>query len=258
MIRHIKRLFSKKKNEVSQKELQDLKTNISASFAKIKSDNEEQKRWINYLHTNHKEMNSKHSLLSEYQQNHERTHTKDVEHLNRWITHLQDVQKKHETDTKKLEENISFAFEKYNTYLIDLFKTVHELKIANETPSNAQERLEPRLDVTTGSKVSSNIDVSSIDEQKTTLEMTDSPVKHYANVLTRSEKKIIGELCNTKHKLSYKDLAMLTNLSSSTIKNHICHIKNKAFPIEELNDNNGIKRYYVPENIKNVLLSKTI
>lgn len=262
MIRHLRRIFSGQKAEdARRKELSELKENISQSFAKIKADNEEQKRWINHLHANHKDMHAKHSLLTEFHQNHERTHAKDVEHLNRWIQHLHDVQRKQEEDTKKLEDNISFAFEKYNTYLIDLFKTVHELKTAKETASaDVTERLGMRLDVQERQDISSNIPFETVESENTAQEetFTDTPVKHYANVLTHSEKKIIGELCKTTHKLSYNDLAMLTNLSSSTIKNHICHIKNKAFPLEEMNDANGIKRYYVPENIKNVLLSKSI
>lgn len=260
MIRHIKKLFSSKKDIsiVSKKELDSLKSNIMVSFSNIKQDSQEQKRWINHLYNNHKELESLQTMLKENHHSHEKTHLKDIDNINKWVTHLHETSKTQDENIKRLEENVANAFEKYNKYLIDLFKIVSELKNSQEDQAKnsvketqKREKTSPRLELTEEQSYSEPETFDMEEEEET-------PIKHYAKILTRAEKNVIAELCRTNQKLSYKDLAMLTNLSTSTIKNHICHIKNKSFPIKEANDRNGVKRYYVPENIKKVLLSKTM
>lgn len=82
------------------------------------------------------------------------------------------------------------------------------------------------------------------------------PLMNISDKLTRSEKMIIAHLTKNYQKLSYKDLSMLMNISVNTVKNHICNIRNKGFPLKEYNDAGNIKRYYVAENMKQILLSK--
>ncbi|MFP4190203.1 MAG: helix-turn-helix transcriptional regulator [Candidatus Woesearchaeota archaeon] len=76
--------------------------------------------------------------------------------------------------------------------------------------------------------------------------------------MTRSEKRVLAELCKTELKLSYKDLAVTLEVSPNTAKNHMCHIRNKGFPIKEYDDAKGVKRFYVPDNMKKILLSKNV
>jgi biotin operon repressor/chaperonin cofactor prefoldin len=260
MIRHIKQLFSRKKS-VSKKELEYLKENIAYSFNTIRSDIEEQKKWINHLHSSHKDLHALSSVLDDKHKHHQRVHNKDIENLNKWVTHLHDSTKKQEDAMREMESNLSMAFEKYNQYLVDLYKIVMDLKTTNAQPStDAHSRPETRLDAQVSTQTAENYNQPIMSNQPLPESVDEelSPLEKYSKILTRSEKNIIAEMCNTSQKLSYKDLAMVTNLSSNTVKNHICHIKNKGFPIHEKNDRSGIKRYFVPDNIRNVLLAKNM
>ncbi|MFW5852934.1 MAG: helix-turn-helix transcriptional regulator, partial [Nanoarchaeota archaeon] len=177
-----------------------------------------------------------------------------------------DTSKKQNELLRDLENNISLAFEKYNKYLIDLYRVVSEIKENKttyvsraQTSSDVYSRPETRLDDQKMIEERKNEEyIYRKEEKEEQNKESKPPLEHYSDILTRSEKNILGELCNTSQKLSYKDIAVMTGVSSNTVKNHICHIKAKGFPIQEINDGNGIKRYYVSDNIRKVLLSKTI
>lgn len=280
MIKHIRNLIKSRKDDSLKRELSHVKENVVRSFSNIKKDMEDQKKWIDHLHSNHKQIDSLYSLLHDKHNHHQKIHVRDIDNINRWIAHLNETSKKQEGALKELETNISLAFDKYNKYLIDIYRVVVDMK--SKTPiqnldahGRAHSRLQTRLDAQdelgrgesydgvitkTGSELNS-IPVAVSDRKGAALKETKdvkAPLEHYSNVLTRSEKNILAELCNTSHKLSYKDLAVMTGVSSNTVKNHICHIKNKGFPIKETNDRSGVKRYFVQDNIKKVLLSKTM
>lgn len=263
MIRHIKRLFSRR-NNVSKKDLEYLKENIAYSFNNMRKDIVDQKKWINHIHSGHKDLHALSNVLDEKYKHHQRVHNKDIDNLNKWISHLHETTKKQETAMREMEGNLSMAFEKYNQYLVDLYKVVMDLKTTNTQQStDAQVRPSVRLDDQVVAQTQENYNQAIMTNQPLPEQVLPqnedlSPLEKYSKILTRSEKNIIAEMCNTSQKLSYKDLAMVTNLSSNTVKNHICHIKNKGFPIHEKNDRNGIKRYFVPENIRNVLVAKNI
>ena len=272
MIRHIRNLIRSRKDDSLKRELSHVKENVIHSFSNIKKDIQEQKKWIDHLHSNHKQIDSLYSLLHDKHNHHQKIHARDVDNINRWISHLSETSKKQDAALKDLEANISLAFDKYNKYLIDIYRVVVDMKSGNNTQNlddhgRVYGRLQTRLDDQNRLESKENYDsvitpasadkVSKATKKKDTNDEK-APLEHYSNVLTRSEKNILAELCNTSHKLSYKDLAVMTGVSSNTVKNHICHIKNKGFPIQETNDRSGVKRYFVQNNIKKVLLSKTI
>ena len=262
MIRHIKNFLSKRNSgneEFLKKDLHSLKSNVSQSFLNMKQDMEYQKKWIEHLHSSHKQIDNLHSLLHDKHNHHQKVHAKDIENINKWIDHLHLSYKNQELALKDLERNVSVALENYNKYLVDIYRVVVDIKTnySNNTPiSIVNGRQDERLDVKESYELESNNSIYESDSNQ--FESDRPPLEHYSNVLTRSEKNILAELCNTSHKLSYKDLSMVTGVSPSTIKNHICHIKNKGFPIHEINDKSGVKRYFVQDNIKKVLLSKTM
>ena len=275
VIRHIRKFLGIERKHIPIKELETIKESVTMSFSNMKNDIEEQKKWINYLYSNHKDLNASHTVLHDKHEHHRKLHGKDVDNLNKWVMHLHEISKKQESAMQDMEEHLSLTFEKYNKYLVDLYKVVAELKTNNEEASvAAQSRPESRLDDQTQYKTSANTQLTELkndDEAQDTNTQdyhshshygsnnyTDAPVEHYSKVLTRAEKKIIAEMCNNSQKLSYKDIALVSNLSANTVKNHVCHIRNKGFPVKEMTDRNGIKRYYVPDNVRNVLLSKTV
>jgi len=73
--------------------------------------------------------------------------------------------------------------------------------------------------------------------------------------LTIMERAIIWTLINSDMKLSYEDIATLLGKNKSTIRGQINAIKQKSEDIiHESKDNNGKKRLYIPENVKNMLI----
>jgi hypothetical protein len=73
-----------------------------------------------------------------------------------------------------------------------------------------------------------------------------------------TERAILWVLLNTDLKLSYDDLAAMLGKERSTIRGQINRIKQKSESlIEEVIEQNGKKRVFIPENIKEKLLKKT-
>jgi len=72
-----------------------------------------------------------------------------------------------------------------------------------------------------------------------------------------TERAILWILLNTDMKLSYDDLASMLGKERSTIRGQINRIKQKSGGIvEELTEQNGKKRVFIPENIKENMLKK--
>ncbi|MEK6829935.1 MAG: hypothetical protein AABY15_07485, partial [Nanoarchaeota archaeon] len=73
-----------------------------------------------------------------------------------------------------------------------------------------------------------------------------------------TERAILWVLLNTDMKLSYDDLASMLGKERSTIRGQISRIKQKSDAlIEEITEQNGKKRVFIPENIKENMLKKT-
>ena len=77
--------------------------------------------------------------------------------------------------------------------------------------------------------------------------------------LSVMERAIVWVLLNNTDKdmkLSCEDIAALLNKDRSTIRGQLNAIKNKSDILAETIEKNGKKRYHVPENAKEILLSK--
>jgi prophage DNA circulation protein len=73
-----------------------------------------------------------------------------------------------------------------------------------------------------------------------------------------TERAILWILLNSDMKLSYDDLAAMMGKERSTIRGQINAIKQKSESlIEEVIEQNGKKRVFIPENLKEKLLKKT-
>jgi len=73
-----------------------------------------------------------------------------------------------------------------------------------------------------------------------------------------TERAILWILLNSDLKLSYEDLAAMLGKEKTTIRGQINTIKQKSENlIEETIEQNGKKRLFIPENIKNSLLKKS-
>ena len=73
-----------------------------------------------------------------------------------------------------------------------------------------------------------------------------------------TERAILLVLLNTDMKLSYDDLAAMLGKEKSTIRGQINAIRSRSEGlIEEIIEQNGKKRVFIPENIKEKVLKKT-
>ena len=73
-----------------------------------------------------------------------------------------------------------------------------------------------------------------------------------------TERAILWVLLNTDMKLSYDDLAAMLGKERTTIRGQINRIKQRSEGlIEEIVEQNGKKRVFIPENIKEKMLKKT-
>ncbi len=78
------------------------------------------------------------------------------------------------------------------------------------------------------------------------------------NDFSITERAILWVLLNTDMKLSYDDLAAMLGKERSTIRGQINRIKWKSEGlIEEIVGENGKKRLFIPENVKEKLLKNT-
>ena len=275
VIKHLRKLFGGKGDFVESGEINSLKSSIRNSFEFLKEDMKKQRLWINHLYALNNKLNQGHDELKNHHKNHDTVHSRDIDNLNKWISHLKDTQKNHDSDIRRLENSIKNAFGTYNKYMMDMYKVVHSLRadvnsitkkhqdydktfeeiksIDRTRPELLSNESAPAISSALNDPMVNQYEPKSLEAQSGESE-TDMINKISEN-LTRSEKMLIVQLMDTDQKLSYKDLAVLTNSSTSTIKNHICNIKNKGFPIKEYKDENNSKRYYVEENLKNILLS---
>jgi len=73
-----------------------------------------------------------------------------------------------------------------------------------------------------------------------------------------TERAILWILLNSDLKLSYEDLSTMLGKEKSTVRGQINRIKQKNETlVEEVIENNGKKRIYIPEEIKEKLLKKS-
>ena len=78
---------------------------------------------------------------------------------------------------------------------------------------------------------------------------------HGFSNLSTTERAIIWVLANSELKLSYDDLAAMLGKTRSTIRGQINNIKQKSGGlVEEYVEQNGKKRVYMPEEIKEKIL----
>jgi len=73
-----------------------------------------------------------------------------------------------------------------------------------------------------------------------------------------TERAILWVLLNSEMKLSYEDLAAMLGKEKTTIRGQINRIKQKSESlVKEKIENNGKKRVYIPEEIKEKMLKKS-
>ncbi|MEX2016896.1 MAG: hypothetical protein WD876_00280 [Candidatus Pacearchaeota archaeon] len=164
---------------------------------------------------------------------------KDISSVSGWIKHLdseKDIQKRELEDIKEDLSSIKNEIEGVKNVLA----MMNELKIGGvfKTPKRVFNKQTAVYAVQTG--VQTAVQTPKLDQFSVT------------------ERAIIWILLNTDMKLSYDDLAAMLGKERSTIRGQINRIKQKSDSlIEEITEQNGKKRVFIPENIRENMLKKT-
>jgi predicted transcriptional regulator len=103
-------------------------------------------------------------------------------------------------------------------------------------------------------KIEENDSILPISKQKS----EPSTLKDLIVGLTTAERELLFIFIESSQKLTYKDLSVNYGRSPSTIKNMVLRLKSKGLPLIEVADADGVKRYYLEEHMKKLLVSKKI
>ena len=163
---------------------------------------------------------------------------KDIISISGWIKHLDSQKNVQQKDIEQIKQDISSLFEE-----IEGIKNV--VSILGNVNSNKPFKTNNHL---------LNKQTAVLPVQTAVQTAVQTP-----NLLNFSitERAIIWVLLNSELKLSYDDLAAMLGKEKSTIRGQINTIKQKENElIEEQIEQNGKKRVYIPEEIKEKMLKK--
>jgi len=164
---------------------------------------------------------------------------KDISSVSGWIKHLdseKDLQKRDVDDLKEILSTIQEELEG----LKNVVAIMNDLKSNRvfKTPKQVFNKQTGVYAVQTG--VQTAVQTPKLDQFSIT------------------ERAIIWILLNSDMKLSYEDISAMLGKEKTTIRGQINTIKQKSETlIEESIEQNGKKRLFIPENIKNTLLKKS-
>ncbi len=164
---------------------------------------------------------------------------KDITSITEWIKHLdseKDFQKENLREVKEILSSISEEIEGLKN-IVNIMNDVQTQGVF-KTPRRKKDKQPAVYAVQTGVQTpvqTPNLDVFSI-----------------------TERAILWILLNTDMKLSYHDLSAMLGKEKSTIRGQVNSIRQKSEGIiKEIVEENGKKRVFIPENMKEKMLKKT-
>ena len=163
---------------------------------------------------------------------------KDMSSIGTWIKHLdseKDLQKKDILEIRNLLSSINEEIEGVK----NVVSIMNEMRprIKNQTPKQVFDKQTAVYVVQ--SAVQTAVQTPNFDNFSVT------------------ERAIIWVLLNSDLKLSYDDIASILGKERSTMRGHLNRIKQKSEGlIKEIVEQNGKKRVFIPEDIKEKLLKK--
>ena len=163
---------------------------------------------------------------------------KDIISVSGWIKHLDSQKNIQQKDIDQIKQDISSIFEE-----IEGLKNV--VSIVGNTNINKPFKTNSQL-------LNKQTAVYSVQTAVQTAVQTPN-----LNNFSITERAILWILLNSELKLSYDDLAAMLGKEKSTIRGQINTIRQKSFGIiEEQIEQNGKKRVFIPEEIKEKMLKK--
>lgn len=163
----------------------------------------------------------------------------DMDNLSKWIKHLNSQDSKTNDQVNGLDERLSSI----ETEIDGIKNAMSLMDLANikrvfKTPGRVFGKQTPVQSVHSG--VQTAVQTAEI---------------HTLSNFSLMERALIMVLLNSEMKLSYDDLAAMTGKSRATIRGQINSIKQKSEGlIEEIIEQNGKKRVFIPLEIKEKLL----
>ena len=164
---------------------------------------------------------------------------KDITSVGGWIKHLESENNMRDREIKELKDGLS-TVEKEIEGLKNVVSMMNEMKVGGvfKTTKRVFNKQQGVYAVQTG--VQTAVETPKLDQFSVT------------------ERAILWILLNSDMKLSYDDLASMLGKERSTIRGQINRIKQKSEGlVEEITEQNGKKRVFIPENMKENMLKKT-
>jgi len=164
---------------------------------------------------------------------------KDITSLTEWIKHLDSERNSLKEGLKEVEYNLSSTNEEIEG-LKNVVNIMNETQTQEvfKTPRRKKDKQTAVYAVQTG--VQTAVQTPNLDQFSIT------------------ERAILWILLNTDMKLSYHDLAAMLGKEKSTMRGQVNSIRQKSEGlIEEIVEENGKKRVYIPEDIREKILKKT-
>lgn len=164
---------------------------------------------------------------------------KDITSITEWIKHLDAERDSQKEDLREVKEILSSVSEE-----IEGLKNI--VNIMNEAQT-------PRVFKTARRKKDKQPAVYAVQTGVQTPVQTPN-----LDVFSITERAILWILLNTDMKLSYHDLATMLGKEKSTMRGQVNLIRQKSEGlIEEIIEENGKKRVYIPEGVREKMLKKT-
>lgn len=164
---------------------------------------------------------------------------KDITSITEWIKHLDSEKDSQNEDIREVKEVLSSISEEIEG-LKNVVNIMNEMQTPEvfKTPGRKKDKQPAVYAVQTG--VQTPVQTPNLDSFSIT------------------ERAILWILLNTDMKLSYHDLAAMLGKEKSTIRGQVNSIKQKSENlIEEIVEENGKKRVFIPEYMKEKMLKKT-
>lgn len=149
----------------------------------------------------------------------------DMRHIGNWISHFNYKHDRHEDEIEKLKIRLG----ELEDHIVDL----KNLNIKQQEVQFKKQTVLEGLD-----------DIYS-----------EKGADFFKN-LTVMERAILWILLNTDLKMRYDDLCVVLGKNKSTIRGQINNIRNKTELVKEINENDGTKRFFIEEKMKNEILKK--
>lgn len=226
--------FFKKREEDPMKQLFK---NLSVSFSNIKTDIDQQKQWLQYLHEHHEELKQHHHA-------HKTNNEQQLQHVQRWIQFLHEFQQSQHKYVQSVEHSLRLAISSYNDHFAKVYQKLEALE--KSMPQLDTEALKHSIK----QELAEQVKVLQQSAPQVSLSASDSSVSAVVSRrLSNPEQKLLSLLFNEDHPLTYGQLFQKTGKNINTLRVTMNNLKKNNL-VEENQLPNGVKVFAVANKEK--------